>query len=317
MGALDKLSFIIPCYGSEQTIEFVLDEIAETIERLDVSSYEVICVNDCSPDRVEEVIRKRIDRDANVTLISLSRNFGKHSALMAGLAQASGDVMVLLDDDGQCPVDHLDLLLAQVASGQDVAIAEYPRKKQSALKNFGSALNNTMAHILVSKPKDLHLSNFIAMRAYVAREILKYTGPYPYMDGLILRVTKRIVNVAMEERERFSGEGNFGIRKSLSLWLNGFTSFSVRPLRIATILGTLIACVGFVFVIVLIVQKLLDVSMQVGYASTMAVLLFIGGVIMMMLGLLGEYIGRTFISLNQSPQYVVREMVYDREERRP
>ena len=228
---------------------------------------------------------------------------------MAGYSVIKGDIIINLDDDGQCPLDKLWDLIEPLNREYDIAIAKYPVKKQSAFKNFGSKINSIMARFLIGKPKDLYLSNFSAMKKFVVDEIIKYDKPYPYMDGLMIRTTSKICNVNMEERERSAGEGHYTFKKSLKLWLNGFTSFSVKPLRIATILGIAIAFVGFIFSLITIVRKIIYPQILMGYSSLMAMLLFVSGMIMMMLGMIGEYIGRIYICINNSPQYVIRKTI--------
>lgn len=307
---LNKISFVIPCYGSENTIEFVINEIIENVEKRKEFDYEIITVNDASPDKVIDVLKKIADKNSRVKVLDLAKNFGKHSAVMAGFSVVSGDYIVCLDDDGQCPMDRLwDLLDPILEDKTDYTMADYAKKKQSGFKNFGSAINSFMSRVLINKPKNLNFTNFKAMKRYIVDEMLRYDNPYPYIEGLTLRTTRNIVTVPMEERERYAGVGNFNFRKSMSLWMNGFTAFSVKPLRIATVVGLICAFIGFVFGIIVVARKIFNPAVAMGYSSTMAVILFIGGMIMLMLGLIGEYIGRIYISLNNSPQYVVREKV--------
>ena len=308
---MKKISFCIPCYGSEKTIEFVINEIVETVsQRADEYDYEIIAVNDCSPDNVLSVLKEAAQNNSKIKAIDLARNFGKHSAVMAAFSVASGDYIVCLDDDGQCPMDRLwDLLEPVINGGYDYSMAKYDKKKQSKFKNFGSALNSFMTRVLINKPKDMKFTNFKAMKRFVVDEMIKYNNPYPYIEGLTLRTTRQIALVEMEERERYEGTGNFTFKKSVALWVNGFTAFSVKPLRISTILGMIFASFGFLVGIIVIIRKLINPSIAMGYSSTMAVLLFIGGIIMLMLGMIGEYIGRIYISLNNSPQFVIREII--------
>ena len=245
--------------------------------------YEIIAVNDSSPDDVLTVLKELAEKDKRVMVVDLAKNVGKHGAEMAGFSFASGDFIVALDADGQCPMDKLWELIEPLYNGYDISIAKYPIKKQSAFKNFGSKMNALMAQFLIEKPRSLYLSNFSAMKRFVIDEMIKYDKPYPYLDGL-------------------------------KLWLNGFTAFSVKPLRISAILGLICAFIGFVYGTVTVINKLAHPEIQAGYSSTMAVLLFIGGMIMMMLGMVGEYIGRIYICINNSPQYVIRETInMDRE----
>ena len=309
---MKKISFVIPCYGSEKTIEPVIEEIERFVKQRSEYDYEIICVNDTSPDNVLGVLKKLAVSNKHLKVVDLARNFGKHSAVMAGFSIVKGDYIVCLDDDGQCPMDRLwDLLDPVISGGYDYSMAKYDKKKQSGFKNFGSAMNSLMSVILIDKPKEMNFSNFKAMKRFVVDEMVKYNNPYPYLEGLTLRTTRNIITVPMEERERLAGEGHFTLKKSISLWMNGFTAFSVKPLRIATFFGTLTAILGFLFGLYVIIRKIVHPQVAMGYSSTMAVILFIGGMIMLMLGLIGEYIGRVYISLNNSPQFVIREIIGD------
>ena len=306
---MKKLSFVIPCYGSENTIEGVIAEINQVVSQKESDfTYEIICVNDCSPDNVMVKLRELVESQENLTVVNLARNSGKHAAVMAGYSFVTGDYVVNLDDDGQCPMDKLWELIEQLEEGNDLVIANYNMKKQSRFKNFGSDVNNAMTKILFDKPKGLRFENFSVARRFVIDEILHYRNPYPFLEGLYLRTTRNIATVKMDERERFEGVGAFTLRKSLSLWLNGFTAFSVKPLRIATVLGLLIAFIGFIYAIVLIVQYFVQ-GLMPGFASLMVTTLVVGGIIMMLLGLIGEYVGRIYISINNAPQYVIREVL--------
>ena len=306
------ISFVIPCYKSEGSVALVIDEIRDIVRMREDFDYQVIAVNDCSPDGTLDVIREVAEADPKVIAIDLAKNGGRHNALMCGCHYATGDYVVFCDDDQQCPMDRLWDLLAPLVNdvkhggGYDVSIARYPKKTQSAWKNFGSKVNDMVSTWLLSKDPELKFSNFSAMKRFVKDEVIKYTNPYPYLSGLMLSSTKHVCNVEMEERERTIGTGNYSFKKSFSLWLNSFTSFSVKPLRLATFCGFAFALIGLICAIVVIVRKLLMPVVAIGYSSTMAVLLVVGGMIMMMLGLIGEYIGRIYISLNNAPQFVVR-----------
>lgn len=308
-----KLSFVIPCYRSEKTVTRVLDEIEQKMLERPEYTYEVITVNDCSPDQVLKVLLDYADTHPWLKVIDFSKNFGQHAAMMAGLSKASGDEIVFLDDDFQCPVDHLWELLEPLANGYDISCAQYQfeNRKESFFRVMGSRLNDAMMCSLLGKPKDLRMTNFIALKAFIAREILRYQNPYPYIDGLLLRSSQKIANVPMEDRERLAGSSSYTLGKLLSLISNGFTAFSIKPLRIATFCGGFLSLAGFLYGIYLVIRKLSDPAFfNAGYPSLMAALLFIGGMIMIMLGICGEYIGRIYISINQSPQYVIRDMYH-------
>ena len=307
---MNKLvSFVIPCYRSAQTIGGVVEEIDATMKTLSVYDYEIVLVNDCSSDDTFEVIRALCAQRRDICGINLARNFGQHAALMAGFRHAHGDIVICLDDDGQTPASEAGKLLVKIEEGYDVVYAKYMQKQHSGFRNFGSKINELMTRVMLRKPKELYLSSYFAARRFVVDEMLRYTNPFPYVIGLVLRTTKNISNVEVTHREREAGTSGYTVGKLLGLWFNGFTAFSIKPLRIATALGCLTACVGFLYGIYTIIKKFVNPNVPIGFSAMMAALVFIGGMIMLMLGMLGEYIGRVYISLNNSPQYVIRECI--------
>lgn len=305
MGKL--VSFVIPCYRSVQTLNKVVEEIDATMKALNAYEYEIVLVNDSSPDDTYEVIRSLCAMRRDIRGINLSRNFGQHAALMAGFRYVHGDVVVCLDDDGQTPASEVGKLLDKIDEGYDAVYAKYTRKQHSGFRNFGSKINELMTRVMLGKPKELYLSSYFAVRKYVVEEMLRCTNPYPYVIGLVLRTTKKIANVEVTHREREEGTSGYTIGKLFGLWFNGFTAFSIKPLRIATALGCLTACAGFLYGFYTVVKKFINPNVPIGFSALMAALVFIGGMIMLMLGLIGEYIGRIYISQNNSPQYVIKE----------
>lgn len=304
---MKKVSFVIPCYRSENTLESVILEIKETMKKLNKYAYEIILVNDSSPDNTWKTIEKLGKDNDNITGINLSKNFGQHAALMAGMRESTGDYVVCLDDDGQTPADEVDKLLTALEEGADAVYARYGNKKHSLFRNFGSRANDLMTRVMLGKPKELFVSSYFGVKRFVVEDMLRYQNSYPYVIGLVLRATKNIVNVDVTHREREEGRSGYTLKKLLGLWFNGFTAFSVTPLRIATVIGVFCAFVGFAYGIYVFVRRLIDPNVVVGFSSLMCVILFVGGMLMIMLGLVGEYIGRIYISLNNSPQYVIRE----------
>lgn len=305
----EKVSFVIPCYRSEKTIEHVVTEINDTMESLPQYEYEIILINDCSPDGTFEAIRKLCNIHENIIGIDLAKNFGQHAALMAGFREVSGDIIVCLDDDGQTPANEVDKLLKRIEKGSDVVYASYDHKQHSAFRNFGSKVNELMTRMMLGKPKELYISSYFAAKRFIIEEVIRYENSYPYVIGLVLRATKNIDNVPVHHREREIGSSGYTIKKLLGLWFNGFTAFSVQPLRIATLLGAGCAAFGFLYAIYTIIKKFVNPTVPMGFSSMMSAIMFIGGVLMLMLGLIGEYIGRIYITLNNSPQYVIREIV--------
>lgn len=314
---MKRVSFVIPCYRSACTIKAVITELRETMSHLSGYQYEVVLVNDCSPDDTFSVITDIAKESDNVVGLDLARNFGQHAALMAGFRQVSGDIVVCLDDDGQTPVNEVGKLLEKIEEGYDVVYASYENKKHSGFRNWGSKINGIMTEVLLNKPRDLSITSYFAMRRFIMDEMIRYEHCYPYVIGLVLRTTKRICNVGVNHRARESGRSGYTIQKLIGLWMNGFTSFSVKPLRIASILGITTASSGFLYLLYVLISYFLRKTSLLGWSSTMAVLLVLGGVILLVLGLIGEYIGRIFMCTNAAPQYVLREVVTcrDRDEK--
>lgn len=329
---MNKISYVIPCYRSEQTLAGVVAEIdeamAEYCQKEKPASYEIIMVNDGSPDDTWGAIRRLCEGESPddpgtaVTGkqeapargrrigISFARNFGQHAALMAGIRRADGDVIVCLDDDGQTPANEVSKLLAAIEAGADVVYASYGgRKQHSGLRNLGTAMNEKMTEVLLGKPKELFVSSYFAMRRFVAEEVRRYDNSYPYLIGLVLRSTKNIVNVEVTHRRRERGQSGYTFSKLLGLWMNGFTAFSVKPLRIATAIGGASAIAGFLYGIYTIIKRLVRPDIPMGFSALMSAVVFFGGMILLLLGLAGEYIGRTYISTSNAPQYVIRETV--------
>ena len=307
------VSFVIPCYRSEHTLGNVVEEIHKTLKDMEQYDYEIILVNDCSPDGTWAAIRRLCQDNSRIRGIHFARNFGQHAALMAGLRQSVGEYVVCLDDDGQTPADEVGKLLGKLEEGYDAVYASYAHKQHSLFRNLGSKVNEVMTRIMLGKPRELYISSYFAVRRFVVEDMVRYENSYPYVIGLVLRATKNITNVEVKHRERQEGSSGYTLKKLLGLWFNGFTAFSVIPLRIATCIGCLSAAVGFLYGLYTIIKRLINPQVPMGFSSTMAAIVFFGGMIMIMLGLIGEYIGRIYISLNNSPQYVIRERINTKE----
>ena len=311
-----KLSFVIPCYRSFATIEDVCDEIISVVTTRKDYDYEIITINDCSPDNVMEKLTELAGANSKIKVIDLAKNMGKHCALMAGFRYASGDYVIcgvesaLYEAGAAVPstfsrTRNKNIIIA-LDAGHDVAMAQYGVKAQSKFKNFGSWMNSWMMETFLQKPSDFQFANFAAMKAFVIKEITKYNHPYAYINGLLLRTTKNMVNVPMQERERTVGVGGYTLKKSLALWINGITAFSVAPLRFASYLGVGSAVLGVLMALYVIIRKIIHPEIFAGWTSIMACLLLLGGIILVVLGLIGEYIGRIYICINEAPQYVIR-----------
>ena len=308
------VSIVIPCYRSAEMIGGVVADINREMEKLQEKyRWEIILVNDCSPDNTFDVIRELCREYTTICGVNLARNFGQHAALMAGFHQVKGDILVCMDDDGQTPAFAIKDLLQGLEEGSDVVYAKYEHKHHNAFRNFGSRVNDLMLKFMLGKPADLYVSSFFAARRFIVDEMLRYQNAYPYVIGLVLRATRNIKNVTVEHQDRKAGESGYTLSKLLGLWFNGFTAFSEKPLRVATMIGTGCAFLGFLYGLYTIIKKLVNPMVPIGFSSLMSALMFIGGMLMLMVGLVGEYIGRMYICMNNAPQYVVREIVGEEE----
>lgn len=304
-----KYSYVIPCYNSSRTIAGVVSEIDNAMASMQETDYEIVLVNDFSRDTTREVIFDMARKRSNLKAISFAKNFGQHAALLAGYRYAEGDYIISLDDDGQTPANQVGRLIDKLNEGYDVVFANYAHKHHSWFRNFGSRINDLMARNLINKPKDLYLSSYFIARRFVIEEILNYRNPFPYVSGLLLRTTGAVTNVNVDHRDRRVGSSGYTLSSLFKLWLNGFTAFSIKPLRVANYIGIMIALFGFILAIYSIINKFTNPNAVIGWTSVIAAVTIIGGMILIMLGLIGEYLGRVYISMNESPQYVIRDAV--------
>lgn len=303
------ISYVIPCYGSERTIEGVVGEIQQLQRNHPEDEYEIILVNDSSPDNVWSVIQQLVENNSNIIAINLAKNFGQHAALMAGYRHASGDLIVSLDDDGQIAVEDTYKLIDHLEDGFDVVYGKYRVKKHSIFRNFGSWMCGWMMVHIMGVPKDFSGSSFFVARKYVIDEVAKYPNAYVFMLGLVFRTTDKVDSVFVDHRSREIGASGYTFSKLLALWVNGATTFSVKPLRVSAMMGSIIACIGVISSCAIIIKKILNPDMVAGWSSLMAVTLILCGTILIVLGMLGEYVGRLYMSSNRTPQYVIREQI--------
>ncbi len=301
------LTIVVPLYNSSATLERLIAELSAL--KVD-GGHELVLVNDGSPDNTIEVC-ERLMRTATlpITLVKLSRNFGEHNAVMAGLRHANGEYIVTMDDDLQNPPSEVMKLVNHARDGKfEVIYSYYEEKKHESWRNFGSWLTNRMADLLLDKPKGLYLSSFRCMSAFVAKEICRYEGPFAYVDGLILQVTQSIDRLLVAHAEREEGRSGYTFRKLVRLWLNMFVNFSVVPLRLATMLGFSMAAFGFIYTVAVVWEHFTH-GTPLGWSSLMASLTTFSGTQLLVLGVAGEYIGRIYLTANKRPQFVVKDVV--------
>jgi len=303
-----SLSFVIPLYNSAQTISAVVKAIeALTIE----GGHEIILVNDGSQDETDIVARALVvSAKIPVTYISHARNFGEHNAVLTGWRHATGRYVVNLDDDGQNPPAEAVRLWQHAKAGNyDVVFGRYIQKEHSLFRNLGSCFTNRITDWALEKPRGLYLSSFRCVSHLVVKEVIKHKGPHPYIDGLILQVTQRLSTLDVKHESRKAGASGYTLGKLIKLWLSAWINFSVMPLRVATLCGITLASVGVLGFGLVVYLYLTQQGPAFGWGSLMAALLVFSGVQLIILGLIGEYIGRMFISVNERPQSVVRDVI--------
>lgn len=300
------LSIVVPVYHSAAILPLLVEKIQQEMRVANLlDSFELLLVNDASPDNSWKVICGLAMQYPFVKGISLRRNFGQHNATMAGLNHAIGDIVVVMDDDLQHPPEAVIGMIAALNEGYDVCYTRYLNRQHAAWKKLGSLFNDWVATHLLGKPKGLYLSSFKAIRKEVVEEVIKYDGPYAYLDGLLLNVTQAITSINIVHQARHEGSGNYNFRRSLSLWLKMATSFSVLPLRLASYMGFAIAGFSVLMIGYVVVQKILHPELAAGWASLISTILLIGGIQIMCIGVIGEYLGRAYLKLNGKPQFVV------------
>ena len=306
-GPLPGLSIVVPVYRGAATVGRLVDALSALSPE---GGIEVVLVNDGSPDNSGDVCRALVGT-ATIPLVYIehTRNFGEHNAVMTGLRHATGRYVITMDDDLQNPpAEVLKLYDHTRLGGWDVVYTRYAVKAHAGWRNLGSRFANGVADLLLDKPRGLYLSSFRCMASPVVEAVTLYRGPYPYVDGLIMQTTQRIDSIEVAHLPRAEGRSNYTLRRLVLLWLNLATSFSLAPLRLAILLGLVMALLGAVGAVATVVEALTSDATPSGWASTMTVLLLVGGLQSMILGVLGEYVGRTFLSANGKPQGSVREI---------
>ena len=299
------LSILIPVYNGEKTItplvELVIDQIGKTYQ------LEIVLVNDGSKDKSEKVCKRLVERfPETVRFFSLSRNFGEHNAVMAGLGKVRGTYTVIIDDDFQNPPTEIEKLVHEITKGYDVVYSYYDEKKHSLFRNWGSKFNCLCANILLKKPPNLYLSSFKILNRFIVDQITAYDGPHPYIDGLILRVTANIGQVKTDHAQRKTGKSNYTIGKLALLWMNMFANFSILPLRFAIYCGFLFHALSLVMVVIFIIERIVIADLPAGWTTIVILLTFFMGLQLLITGMVGEYVGRILLYQNRTPQFIIR-----------
>lgn len=302
------VSIIIPCYRSENSIADVVELTMAEFERMEGYDCEFVLVDDCSPDATFSKIVELGEKHPNVHGISLMRNFGQHNALMCGMNHAQGDYILGMDDDMQTHPSQIPAILAKMEEGYDLVYGVYRESTNGTIKNFTSWFNKVSSRILLGRPKEIRSSNFWCITRGVCDEAVRCRSFSPYVDGIFYRTTHRIGNVEIEHHKRDWGESGYTLRKMVRLWLAYFT-YSVVPLRVASVTGLCAAGIGVVAGIITAIRKLINPTIPMGWTSTVCLILLMSGLILFVLGIIGEYVGDAVLMLNGTPQYIVRDKV--------
>jgi undecaprenyl-phosphate 4-deoxy-4-formamido-L-arabinose transferase len=302
-----RISIIIPVYNSENSIGPLVDRLVNELGSRFAT--EIILVNDQSSDGSDKVCITLFGQYRGIVkYYRLAKNVGEHNAVMAGLNQMTGDYAVIMDDDFQNPVSEVIKLVTYALDNDfDVVYTWYEKKEHAWWRNLGSRFNNQVANVMLHKPRGLYLSSFKLLNRYITNEIIRYDLPYPYVDGLILRSTSNIGKIQFMHNQREDGKSNYTFTRLVRLWLNMFTNFSILPLRIAIMIGFMFAMIGIIMGILTVIEKIRNPGLPMGYASLIVAISVFSGIQLIAIGMLGEYLGRMFLSQNKKPQYSIRE----------
>lgn len=304
---METISVVIPCYNSQHSIAQVVDEIRCVLTGH--FDYQIILADDCSTDGVWQEIQRLCSDDSKIIGLSLARNIGQQGARMAAIHYVTGEYVLFTDDDGQHPAEGILPMVDKLREGYDIVYAEFCKQKKALFRIWGSELNRKMSEWLIGKPKGIRPSSFFITRKFVVDALKQYQSPFPYLLGYFMSITRNIATIELKHKGRIYGKSGYSFKKLVLLWLNGFTGFSIVPLRAADILGAAMTAIGFFGGIVMAFRRILYPQIPAGYTSIIVALLICSGMIMLMLGLTGEYIGRIFLTVNHLPQYVVRDSV--------
>ena len=297
-----ELSIVIPVYNSSSCARKLTEQIADALQGID---YDQIMVNDCSTDNSWEEICKLINENFPVKGINLRKNAGQDNAIFAGLQNADGNYVVIMDDDLQHSPYDIAKLYNAVKKGYDVCYADFPTKKQKLWKNIGSWFNGKIAEKVISKPAGLYLSPFKIITSDVVNLMLQSSNLFPYIDGLIFQITKNIIQIPVEHHKRASGKSNYTFYKSVKVFSSLLFGFSVLPLKFSSIVGFVSSLTGFILALFYLIEHFLGKNNVEGWTTIVLLILFIGGLILLSLGIIGEYIGRMYLTVNHSLRFSI------------
>lgn len=307
---MKKVAITIPCYYSKKNIVNVVNEIHDVFKDKEEYDLLVFCINDGSTDETFDYITELSQQYDFVSGFDLSKNYGQATGRLVPLSYIDDiDYLIYMDDDGQHDPQDIFRLIEKVDEGYDVVYANFPDKAHSFMKKLASNINTAIMHYSVGKPKDVHLSSFYAINGMMVEAIKSYKSPFPTMLGYIMQVTNKITNIDAVHRSRIEGHSGYNLKKMIRLWMDGFVNFSIVPLRISSFVGVAVAVIGFVSALFMICKKLFIGGVANGFTMMFSAFMIIGGFILVSLGLIGEYLGRIYLTISDMPQFNVRRKV--------
>lgn len=288
------LSVVVPVYNGAKTIVQLVETLQVVLQQYD---FEIILINDGSHDDSEKVCKILEAKNSNLKFYSLRKNFGEFNAVMCGLNHVEGKYSVIIDDDFQNPPSEIMKMVDKAQSGNfDVVYSYYYEKKHNFFRNFGSWIVNRLTTSLLQKPSDLYLSSFKLINFEIVQEIIKYKGPYPYIDALIFRVTNNVGKIQVLHNTRLEGESNYTLKRLITLFMTILYGYSILPARIILTIGIFSLLLSIFIIILFVFGIISDLGIFIN--------IFLGGVQLTSLGVIGEYVSKAFLSQNQAPQYV-------------
>ncbi|MCD9085891.1 glycosyltransferase family 2 protein [Stenotrophomonas sp. SY1] len=303
-----EISVVIPVYGSATILPSLVEKLEEALRAAaGENGFEAVLVHDHGPDNSWQVLKALAADRPWLKGVNLRRNAGQHNAVMAGFAHASGRYVITMDDDLQHDPNDIPRIVEALKAGADLVYVHFEARQHALWKRLGSAFNDWVASRLLNKPAGLYLSPFRGIRSEVCQTSLEYRGPFVYVDGLLLQSTSNITSITARHHLRQDGKSGYSLRKSVALWLQMATSFSIVPLRFVSLAGIAASGGAFLFASIVVARKLMNPDLAVGWSSLIVAIMFMGGLQLLALGAIGEYTGRILLNVNNRPQYVIGE----------
>ena len=303
------ITVAISCYQSENTLESVVKQTIGEISKRSENDYQIILVSDGSPDGTFDKINELCGCDSKIIGIELAKNFGQENAKLTAISYAKGEVLVSIDDDGEHPVERIYDLIDKLDEGYDAVFAKFTHKTHNLFRKVCSRANAKLLTYIGVIPQGVSFSGFFAINKFCIRMIKQYNSPFPSLGSYLTNITNRMTNIEMEHKERLSGKSGYTLKKLIILWLTNIVSFSMKTIRVASVIGLLSATLGIVLSAILIIRKILHPAIAMGFTSIMSAILIVGGIIILIVGLIGEFIGKTYMTVSNLPRAAVRKEI--------